>query len=72
MTQRYAHLSPDNLREAVQVLDKNYHNFSTIHESEANENGVTNLKHGGPSGIRTCGRTEGAVYEYRPQATDHD
>lgn len=30
MTQRYAHLAPENLREAVQVLDEDYHNFSTM------------------------------------------
>ena len=30
MTQRYAHLSPDNLREAVAVFDQDYHNFMTV------------------------------------------
>lgn len=30
MTQRYAHLSPDNLRQAVEVFDQDYHNFSTV------------------------------------------
>jgi integrase len=30
MTQRYAHLAPENLREAIHVLDQEYHNFSTM------------------------------------------
>jgi hypothetical protein len=30
MTQRYAHLSPDNLRQAVEVFDQEYHNSSTM------------------------------------------
>lgn len=30
MTQRYAHLIPDNLREAVQVQDQEYDNFMTL------------------------------------------
>jgi integrase len=29
MTQRYAHLAPENLREAVQVFGNDYHKFST-------------------------------------------
>lgn len=29
MTQRYAHLAPENLREAVQVFSDDYHKFST-------------------------------------------
>lgn len=29
MTQRYAHLAPDNLRDAVQVFNADYHKFST-------------------------------------------
>jgi integrase len=29
MTQRYAHLSPENLKEAVTVLDQKNHKFST-------------------------------------------
>jgi integrase len=30
MTQRYAHLAPENLREAVQVFKDDYHKFSTM------------------------------------------
>ncbi len=30
MTQRYAHLAPENLIEAIRVLDQEYHNFSTM------------------------------------------
>jgi integrase len=30
MTQRYSHLSPENLREAVRVLDQGYHNSITV------------------------------------------
>jgi integrase len=29
MTQRYAHLAPENLREAVQVFKDDYHKIST-------------------------------------------
>ena len=34
MTQRYAHLAPENLREAVAVLDQEYHSFSTVAGAE--------------------------------------
>jgi integrase len=34
MTQRYAHLAPENLRSAVEVQDENYHNFSTMRQAE--------------------------------------
>ncbi|MCS6316274.1 MAG: hypothetical protein H8K05_00530 [Nitrospira sp.] len=30
MTQRYAHLAPENLRDAVQVFKDDYHKFSTM------------------------------------------
>lgn len=30
MTQRYAHLAPENLREAVAVFNEDYHKFSTM------------------------------------------
>ncbi len=30
MTQRYAHLAPENLREAIRVLDQDDHNFITV------------------------------------------
>jgi integrase len=34
MTQRYAHLAPENLREAVQVFKDDYHKISTSSEGE--------------------------------------
>lgn len=41
MTQRYAHLSPDNLRQAVEVFDQDYHNFSTVAMSGQGSNVAT-------------------------------
>ena len=35
MTQRYAHLAPENLREAVQVFKDDYHKISTGSDTEA-------------------------------------
>ena len=40
MTQRYAHLAPENLREAVQVFKDDYHKIST---SSAGELGSLDL-----------------------------
>ena len=34
MTLRYAHLAKGHIREAVKVLDKNYHNFIIDDENE--------------------------------------
>ena len=41
MTQRYSHLSPENLREAVSVFDQDWHNFGTIAESRKSGNDAT-------------------------------
>ncbi|MFQ5779935.1 MAG: tyrosine-type recombinase/integrase [Nitrospiria bacterium] len=42
VTQRYAHLSPENLREAVEAQDQSsYHNFITVMDREQAGNRVT-------------------------------
>jgi len=41
MTQRYAHLAPENLREAVQVFNGDYHKFSTRPESGSQAMGLS-------------------------------
>jgi integrase len=44
MTQRYAHLSPENLREAISVQDLNYDNFMTVAINRQDMSGVSGLK----------------------------
>ncbi|MET0515999.1 MAG: tyrosine-type recombinase/integrase [Nitrospiraceae bacterium] len=41
MTQRYAHLAPENLREAVQVFKDDYHKISTGSVIEAHLEALT-------------------------------
>jgi integrase len=46
MTQRYAHLAPENLRNAVMKLDeKSYDNSMTNQKKEATADPVTSEKH---------------------------
>ena len=44
MTQRYAHLSPSYLREAVKVLDTLGHKMVTKRESHQESNGAADIK----------------------------
>lgn len=41
MSQRYSHLAPENLREAVKVLDQANHNFITAKVSVQDTSDVT-------------------------------
>ena len=44
MTQRYAHLSPSYLREAVKVLDELGHHMDTKKDVRSGSNGVVGIK----------------------------
>lgn len=41
MTQRYAHLAPENLRDAVEVFNGDYHKFSTRQEIDSQAVGLS-------------------------------
>lgn len=51
LTLRYAHLAPENLREAVQVFKDDYHKFSTMPGVGPTRLVLTAEKVGGPNGI---------------------